>query len=338
MTEFGFELRLAAHLEREGLPGSSALPNEGLLGRQLGTSVAERGGRIMDLVWVEPGPEFQHRLAIGSAPIPDAAIRSDVGVGRFRPLTRAIDAPPAIARQIAAEAVEAGFFEAARRSGRTVVRRATRYPEWFGRLIGIENKPDLSEPGGLASQLRRDVTAGVLDAVILATRSYVTRAHLNRLPAPVGVWRLHDDPDLDVEVIKEPRPLDSGTPGLEVVAEHPGRFEVEPVSPEAAERQRRRVAERAFGKGWRTWTLPPCENARSWQVAGTSGLPGCAWADRIVNPASECGPHCSGFERVGAGDTSTIDLEAERDRRTAWDPDPPGVAREQAALDDFPRS
>lgn len=337
MNEFGFELRLAAHLEREGLPGLSNVPLDGLLGRQLGTSVAEPGGRVMDLVWVEPGEAFEERLAIGSKTIPDAAIRSDVGVGRFRPLTRVIDGPPEVARRIAAEAVEAGFFEVERRNGRTMVRRATRYPDWFGRLVGIENKPDLSNPGRLAPQLRRDVSAGVLDAVVLATRSYVTRAHLNRLPAPVGVWRVRSDPELQVEVIREPRALDPGSPGLEVVAERPGRFDVEPVSEGEIERQRRRVAERAVGKGWRTWELPPCENARSWRVAGTSGLPGCAWADRLVNPPAECGPACPGFEPANADDTPTVDLDAERERRTPWDPDPPGVARQQAALDDFAR-
>ena len=332
MREYDFELRLSAHLERSGLPGIAELGGAGILGRQLGTSVVGAGGRVMDLVYVEPGPDFPVRQQLSPVTIPPLAIESDVGVGRFRRATATIDAPAAVARTVAESAIEAGFFEARIRNGDLVVRQTTRYPDWFGSLVGIENKPDLDRPGDLASQLRRDISLGVLDAVVLATGSYVTRAHLNRLPDQVGVWRVDFEAEDPIEVVREPTRLDPDAPGLEVAAEHPGRIDVEPVSTAAKARQRRRIAERAYGKGWRTYDLPACANANPTTVAGTTGLPGCAWKGRLVDSNAECGADCSGYEAAAAPD---VDIDAERERRTAWVADPPGLARKQAHLDRF---
>jgi hypothetical protein len=332
VREYGFELRLCAHLERGGIPGIPKLRDGGVLGRQLGTSVAGSGARVMDVVYVEPGPAFERRRDLSAATIPPLAIESDVGVGRFRSVTDAIDAPPEVARRIAETAAEAGFFETTRRAGGFVARRTTRYPDWFGRLVGVENKPDLGSPGDLAAQLRQDVSLQVLDAVVLATETYVTRAHLNRLPEAVGVWRVDFDAKFPIEVIREPQFLEPQAPSFEVVDAHPGRVDVEPVPERAKAAQRRRIAERAYGKGWRTFDAPACANAEPTAVAGTDGLPGCAWKGRLVDPAAECGPSCSGHEPAEPPD---LDQAGERERRTGWDPDPPGVARRQADLEHF---
>lgn len=334
VREYGFELRLAAHLERDGLPGLADVEDGGLLGRQLGTSVAGAGSRVMDLVYVEPGPDFDIRRRLSGRTIPPVAIESDVGVGRFQPLASAIDAPPEIARRIGEAAAEAGFFELARRSGSVVARQTTRYPDWFGRLVGIENKPDLGSPGDLAAQLRQDRSLRVLDAVILATETYVTRAHLNRLPDAIGVWRVDFDAPDPIEVIREPSRLRTDGAGFEVVDAGPGRVDVEPVSQADKARQRRRIAERAYGKGWRTFELPACATADPTAVAGTTGLPGCSWKGRLVDPAAECGPSCSGHEPAAAP-VPERGPEAERERRTPWVADPPGVARRQVDLDHF---
>lgn len=331
MREYDFELRLAALLERDGLPGSPGLAPGGLLGRQLGTSVVGAGRRVMDLVYAAPGPAFDRRVALASATIPPLAIESAVGVGRARPVTEAIDAPPAVARRVAEEAAAVGFFELSRREGRTVARQATRYPDWFGGLLGVENKPDLGTPGDLAAQLRRDVSLQVLDRVVLATASHVTGAHLNRLPDAVGVWQV-DPEEPAVEVHRNPGPLRAGEPGFEIRREQPGQFDVTYVPAAAKARQRRRIAERVYGKGWRTFDLPACVNARAETVAGTDGLPGCAWADRLVEPAAECGSGCPGYE---PGIEPEADLEGERARRTPWRPAPSGAARQQSFLDRF---
>lgn len=332
MREYGFELRLAAHLERAGIPGIPTLDQGGILGRQLGTSVVGVGSRVMDLVYVEPGPAFETRRRLASGTIPPLAIESDIGVGRFRPVTGALDAPPEIARRIAEDAAAVGFFETTRRNGRTVARRTTRYPDWFGRLVGIENKPDLGSPGDLAAQLRQDRSLGVLDAVVLATSSYVTRAHLNRIPDAIGVWRVDLDESDPIEVVREPSPLDVSGTGFEIVDEYTGRLEVAPVDPAEKAGQRRRIAERAYGKGWRTFQFPACAHADPRSVAGTDGLPGCTWKGRLVEPGAECGATCPGHE---PGSAPAVALAAERERRTPWIADPPGAARRQADLEHF---
>jgi hypothetical protein len=331
VREYAFELRLCAHLERAGLPGLADVATDGILGRQLGTSVDAAGGRIVDVVYVEPGPAFEERVALSSATIPDAAIEADVGVGRFVRETRAIDGPPERAKRVAERAADVGFFERERRDGHPVVRQVARYPDWFGRLVGVENKPDLGTPGDLETQLRTDVSLGVLDYAVLATESYVTRAHLNRIPDPVGVWRVHPDDGLAVEVVREPSPLDPDAPGVEPRAWHPDRVDVAVVSPGDIARQRRRVAERAYGKGWRTFALPACASCAP-DAAADATLPVCEYHDRVVNPADACGTDCPGYAPAAPPD---VDLDAEREARSAWVAAPTPQTREQTGLGHF---
>ncbi|MFW5977826.1 MAG: DUF5787 family protein, partial [Halohasta sp.] len=182
--EFRFEVALCSWLETH---------TDWLVARQLGGAVASPGSRIVDVCGVEPGPEFDQRTRITSREIPSLAVESDAGAGEAVYWRDAFDCHPERARSVIDRAVDCGFFEVERRNGRQYVRQTTRYPDWVGRLIGIENKPDLSKPGDLDRQLRIDVSLGLFDEVILATESYVTRAHLNRLPEAVGVWRF--DPD-----------------------------------------------------------------------------------------------------------------------------------------------
>ena len=321
MCEFGFEVSLCTWLERH-CPG--------IVSRQLGAS--SEGGRVIDIVAIEPGPDFGARAAISPRAIPDRAIESSVGVGRWRHWKEAFASDSEWAREACEAAIEIGFFERTRRGGREYVRQATRYPaEWFGSIVGIENKPDLGSPGDLDRQLRIDVSLGLLDEVILATESYVTRAHLNRIPAEVGVWR-YDPESADREVIREATPLGPTDYGVEVLDRVPGRTEIEIVPPARKARLRRRLAERAYGKGWRTYAFPSCAQVETRESAGTTSLPYCRWKGRTVQPATECGPDCSGHEPADAPD---VDPEAERERRTPWVRDPEGRVQEQAGLDRF---
>ncbi|OAQ52230.1 hypothetical protein HTG_11455 [Natrinema mahii] len=333
MSEFAFELELCARLEeRDG----------GIVARQLGGSVANPGGRILDVLCVEPGPEFDDRAALTSETIPDAAIESAVGTGRARYWKDAFDCHPERARSATERAVEIGFFErdyeASAASNREYVRQVARYPDWYDRIVGIENKPDLGRPGDLERQLRTDVGLALVDEAILATESYVTRAHLHRIPDEVGVWRIHRGgtaagDGLEIEVIREPTPLASDEPGIEPLAAHPGRTEIEVVSPDAKARARRRLAERAYGKGWRTYGFPNCTACRPDDASGAT-LPYCEWTGRVVDANSECGPDCPGHEPRSAAEIA-VDLEAERDRRTAWEAEPDGKRRRQSGLDRF---
>jgi hypothetical protein len=326
VREYGFELRLCARLEAAGVPG---IGDPGVVSRQLGTSVHAAGGRIVDTVCVLPGPEFGARTSLTSDTIPPAVLEAAVPVGTYERVTRVFDGPPERARSLAERGADTGFLDVTRRDGQQVVRQTTRYPDWVGGIVGVENKPDLGRPGALAHQLRHDASLGVLDYAVVATESHVTRAHLNRFPDPVGVWRVDFDREDPIEVVREPARLDSSGPGLEVLAEHPGRTEVRPVTAAAKARQRRRVAERAYGKGWRTFDLPACANATAGD--GDTALPHCAHFDRLVDPAAECGDACPGFEPA---DPPAADLDADRARHSDWNPDAGGRQR-QAGLDQF---
>ncbi|WIV66458.1 DUF5787 family protein [Natrialbaceae archaeon AArc-T1-2] len=322
MSEFAFELELCAHLERR---------SDGILARQLGASVADPGGRIVDVVHVEPGPEFDERVAVTGESIPPAAIESAVDTERARHWKDAFDYHPERARRALERALEVGFFERERRNGQEYVRQVTRYPDWIGRIVGIENKPDLGRPGELTAQLRTDVSLALVDAAILATESYVTRAHRNRIPDAVGIWRVHREGDsLEIEVVREPAPLPVEEPGIEPIAARPGRTDVAVVSPTDKARARRRLAERAYGKGWRTFELPAC---RACDPATTEPtLPYCTWTGRIVDAATECGPSCAGYEPA---ERPAVDLETERERRTPWVAEPGSRTPRQSGLDRF---
>lgn len=316
MREYGFELALCAHLERA---------SDCLVSRQLGAST--RGKRVVDILQVEPGLEFDARAAITPHTIPERAIEANVGPGRARYWRDVFDGHLDSDRAAMERAVDVGFLERKRRNGRTYIRQTARYPDWFGRLRGVENKPDLDAPGELTLQLQRDVSLAALDEVILATESHVTGAHLNRLPDAVGVWRF--DPQTEErKVIREPTPLDATGPGLEILASHPGRAEVRPVTAMEKTQLRRRLAERAYGKGWRTWDLPACANC----VPDVDGLPHCAHHDRLIHPAEACSPDCPGHDPA---DPPEVDRDAARAQRSLWVADPPGRVRRQASLDRF---
>jgi hypothetical protein len=315
-SEYAFELALCAHLERTC---------DWVLGRQIGASVADPGARIVDVCGVAPGPEFDRRAAITAETIPPRAVESDVGPGRAVDPVDTIDCTPDRARRVADRAVEVGYFEAERRGSRRHVRATTRYPDWIGRLVGIENKPDLGRPGDLERQLRRDASLGLFDICILATASYVTGAHLNRIPEAVGVWRFDGE---GIEVVRAPTPLDPSTPGVEPLVARPLRTDVAVVSPAAKARKRRAVAERVYGKGWRPHEYPGCAS----MCPTGDGRPYCTAFDRVVDPASDCGESCPA---VDPADPPTVDREALRDDRTPWVADPTGVTRRQAGLDRF---
>ena len=296
MREFAFELAVCAALEAD---------SDGVLARQLGSH-----SRVVDVLEVRPGPDFDARVEITPETIPPAAVESDVGVGRARYWRDAVDLPPERARSVVDRALEVGFFAAERRNGRRYVRQTARYPDWIDGLRAFENKPDLDRPGDLRLQLRKDVSLGLFDEVVLITESYVTGAHLNRLPEAVGVWRF--DPDAgEFEVVRGAAPLPTDEAGLAVLEAEPARVEVEPVGVEEKARLRRRVAERAYGKGWRPSSLPACERAEAEgpPFRPDDELPYCAWKGRFVDPARECGPDCEGHE---SAEPPAADPEAAR--------------------------
>lgn len=332
MREFDFELGLCARLESDGYPENAGIEGHPIVARQIGGGVHNPGARVIDVVLAEPGPEFTSRTAITPETIPDGAIEANVPTGRAVPRREAfagLDTPPERQRKLMERAAEIGFFERERHDGREYVRQAAPYPDWYGNLVAIENKPDLANPGDLDRQLRFDVALSVFDRVVLATGSHVTRGHLSRLPDAVGVWRFQEGV---IEGIRTAESLDTDAPGTEVVEERAGRTRIAPVSADAKARRRRRIAERAYGKGFRSYRFPGCERIEATGRHGAGGLPRCAFYGRFVDPASECGPDCPGHAPAEA---PAVDLDAARAENTPWDPDPEGGARTQSGLDQF---
>jgi len=159
----------------------------------------------------------------------------------------------------------------------------------------------------------------------------VTGAHLNRLPDEIGVWRF--DPETETrEVVREPTSLAPREPGIEPLDRGATKTNVRVVSVAEKARIRRRLAERAYGKGWRTYGFPSCEEIEPHAYAGTNGLPYCRWKGRFVHPAAECGISCPGHD---PGEPPDADLDRERDRRSPWVRDPEGRRRQQTGLGDF---
>jgi hypothetical protein len=316
VQEYAFELHLCAHLEAR---------REAIVSRQLGTQI--EGRRVMDIVCVNPGPEFEDRAAITAAKIPALAIESDVGPGKACYWRDAFDCHPETAETVIEQAVESGFFERERRNGRTYLRQTARYPDWYDTIRGIENKPDLGRPGALETQLLTDVELGLVDELVLATESYVTRAHTNRIPAEVGIWRF--DPETgERTVVREPKSLPAEEAGVEIIDRESTRTEISIATPDDIARARRRVAERAYGKGWRTYDLPACATI----APDSDGLPYCPWKERLVHPAEDCGADCEGHD---PDDPPAIDRAELRGNRSPWEPDPDGTQRRQAGLDQF---
>jgi len=321
VREYAFELALCSTLAGD----------QRVVSRQLGASV--HGRRIIDTVILKPGPEFEQRATITDRVIPDRLIEANVGIGQMRDWRRVFpDLRPDRARSLIERGVGIGVLERERQDGVLKVRQTARYPDaWFDRLVGIENKPDLDRPGELQRQLRTDVALGLFDEVILATASYVTGAHRNRIPDPVGIWRF--DPERNErEVIREPTPLDTAAGGIEILAEQPGHTEIRTIEPAAKRHARRQLAERAYGKGWRPTELPGCANCDPDADSRDVTVPYCTHHNRIVEAAVECGPECSGYDPA---EPPAFDRAAERDEHSAWVHDPTGHQRRQAGLDQF---
>lgn len=315
--EFRFEMALCAALES----------TDRIVARQLGAGVTRPGGRIVDICVMTPGPEFAARAALTPARIPDAAIEAAVGPGEAVSIGTAFDLPPKQASAVVDAAVEAGYLERERRGGRDLVRATGRYPnDWIGSLTAIENKPDLTKPGALHAQLRYDVALGVFDEVVLATASYVTRAHLNRIPDAVGVWRV--DPETGTRsVLREPTPLSPAAPGIEIRETDATRTDIALVDPEAKRRKRRQIAERAYGKGWRPGP-PACVHA----ATTADGRPRCDHFDRVVDPSRECGDGCPAHTEA---EPPAVERDRLRDEQTAWVADAETRTHRQSGLSRF---
>lgn len=322
--EYAFELALCAHLESA---------DDVIVSRQLGGAVVDADRRVLDVVIVEPGRTFDDRARLSEATIPRRILESPIGAGTFRDWRRALG--DGIAAEKAIErAINIGVLEVDHDRGRELVRLVDRYPkDWFDRIIAIENKPYLDEPGALYEQLQFDVSLGLADSVVLVTESYVTRAHRNRFPDEIGIWRF-DPEEVSIEVITEASELATDGPGIEIANRQTGRTEIDIVDTTSKQHARRHLAERAYGKGWRTYRLPPCGQVDP-DRGPFPGGPYCSHFDRLIRQERDCGPRCPGFEPAAP---PPVDLAGLRARCSPWIRNPPDRRSHQSSLERFTSS
>lgn len=340
VDEFEFEVTLCATLEATGK----------LVSRQLGTGIIHPGNRITDIITITTTDAFDNRTQITPEEIPEPAIKATVGPGRFqywKDAYRELDIHPERAKSSMERAIDIGFFEAERRNGRTYIRQTTRYPDWIDTIQAIENKPNLSRPGALQTQLKHDVALGVVDEVILATRSHVTRAHLNRLPDKVGVWEYRNG---TITVVREPTQLPVTTSGIERLTQHPGRTDIEIVTRYQKAQKRQQLGERAYGKGWRTYELCDCSHITTQPLhqhiegnqvtterksggRSVKGLPFCTQYAAIIDPGTTCGKDCPHYQSTESPISTEFDTY--REKTSPWTKNTRSLTRSQSHLDAF---
>lgn len=188
-----------------------------------------------------------------------------------------------------------------RKRGRKIeIRRVRPYPDWVRRIVAIENKPDLdaSAAAALSDQLQHDVDTALADEVWVATTKTDERVEpvlLEDFPVDVGV--------LTFDVAGDPATRSGAS-----VDEHSATVDWLPSSLpvdddgdqfSAVEKRTRRleIAERAYGKGWRTFRDTMRPDCRHFELerAGRALLPTCAAKGRFQT-AAECSGRCPEFE------------------------------------------
>ncbi|MFB6092746.1 MAG: DUF5787 family protein [Haloquadratum sp.] len=306
-AEFGFELLVCRWAETSWPPG--ARRDSGVIvARQLGTRE-----RRWDTVVLECDPDgLAARERFG-----ERELDSDLlSVVRNAPPTwqwyrDALPHPGYPWRYVRAavhRAADRGVVETRKRRNRIEIRRVAPYPDWLRRIVAIENKPDLdaSAASALSEQLRHDVDAALADEVWIATAATGDRvepALLEDLPVEVGIlaFRFHGDGGDDAR-----RVWDATDASVEW---HPGE-----VTPEGGreggtgsddgadatdERRRRRLelAERAYGRGWRSYHETMRPDCRGFELRrfGRALVPHCAAKGR-PQTAAECAGSCAAFE------------------------------------------
>ena len=180
---------------------------------------------------------------------------------------------------------------------RIQLRRRRPYPDWVDRLIAVENKPDLdaSAARALTEQLEHDVETALADEVwvaTMATGATVEPALLEDMPVEVGVLAMSFD---------DQRQWPGGDGAIRAeVAWHPSTLAPESdAAVDSTERRDRRLqlAERAYGRGWRSYTETMRPDCRWFELrqAGEAVVPWCAAKECHQTPR-ECAGSCTAFE------------------------------------------
>jgi hypothetical protein len=292
-AEFGFEL-LVCRWAETSWPPESARESPVLVSRQLGTQQ-----RRWDTVVLECDPEgLAARRQFGERELDSDLLHVVRNAPEewawYRDALPDPGYPWRYVRAAVHRAADRGVVEKRRRGNRIEIRRIAPYPDWLRRIVAVENKPDLdaSAARALAGQLEHDVETALADEVWVATESTGSRvepALLEDLPVDVGILTLSIDAD--------------GTGGLDDEPVASVEWYPSEVTPEGDgnddEHRRRRLelAERAYGRGWRSYHETMRPDCRHFELRrfGRALLPRCAAKDRSQT-AAECAGSCPEFE------------------------------------------
>ncbi|MFO7833963.1 MAG: DUF5787 family protein, partial [Halohasta sp.] len=240
-SEFVYELQVCRWAELAWPPDGE--PSTFLVARQLGTK-----RRRWDTVVVETTSEaLAARRQFG-----DRELDSDLlHIVRHAPAVWAFyrDALPhpgypwRYVRAAIHRADDRGIVDTRRDGNKIQIRRIAPYPDWVDRLIAIENKPDLDASAArqLAGQLQHDVDAGLADEVWVATAATGRRvepALLESLPVEAGILTTDFEDGVDA--------------ASAAVEWYPTRLSAADDDVDRGDR-RLELAERAYGRGWRTY-------------------------------------------------------------------------------------
>ena len=290
-AEFGFEL-LVCRWAEESWPPTGGRNSAVVVARQLGTA-----DRRWDTVVLECDPAgLDARTGFG----PDELDSDLLHVVRNAPAEWAWyrDALPhpgypwRYVRAAVHRAADRGVVETRRDGNRIQLRRTAPYPDWLRRIVAIENKPDLDAAAAraLADQLRHDVETGLADEVWVATAATGDRvepALLEDVPVDVGILTF------DVDAAGgDARRVDAS------VEWYPSDVTPAPSDRDDARRDRRlELAERAYGRGWRSYHDTMRPDCRHFELRrfGPALVPYCAAKGRSQT-AAECAGSCPEFE------------------------------------------
>lgn len=304
VKEFEFELQVCAWAERAW---PSTYGDQTIVARQLGTR-----NRRWDTIIIETSTgALGERAPFGSEPLDSdllfIAQHAPVSWAYYRDVLPDPGFPWRYIREAIHEAADRQFIEKRYRSGRIEIRRQYAYPDWVNRIIAIENKPDLNASAArrLADQLERDVALSLADEVWLATQTTgkdIEPALLETIPVEVGILSVPPKLDGTADVIWNPRRLPVESPGTRIL-DRPSNteFDHSAASFEYVERdwkanKRLEIAERAYGRGWRSYITTMRPDCRYFQGIDPRGpFPWCEAKDR-QQTAAECSGRCCSFE------------------------------------------
>ena len=313
-AEFSFELRVCQWAERHWPPGETGGDHAGesdagnssvLVARQIGT-----GRRRWDTVIVECDPSgLEARAKFGAAELDSDLLHvvrnAPADWAWYRDALPDPGYPWRYVREAVHRAADRGVIERRRRGNRIELRRRWAYPDWVRRVVAIENKPDLDASAArhLRPQVEHDVAMALADEVWVATATTgaaVEPALLEDMPVEAGILTVDET---GASVAWYPTSLAVDDPGTRITERPDGgdrdasaaRFEY--ADPAWKADKRLELAERAYGRGWRSYVDTMRPDCRHFQLDDQrSGIFPYCGAKECAQTAAECSGSCSAFE------------------------------------------